>query len=102
MSFIRTVLGDIAPGDLGVTYAHDHLFCVPPLWQEKGDFDLLIDDVESTIRDVELFKAAGGQAVYEATAIDYGRDPLALREIAERTGIRIIATAGFNKAIMWP
>ena len=25
MTFVRTVLGDIAPGDLGVTYAHEHL-----------------------------------------------------------------------------
>lgn len=102
MSFIRTITGDIAPADLGVTYAHDHLYCAPPLWKEKGDVDLLIDDVEATIKDVELFKAAGGQAIYEATAIDYGRDPKALRTIAERTGIRIIATAGFNKAILWP
>ncbi len=102
MSFIRTVTGDIAPADLGVTYSHDHLYCVPPLWKQKGETDLLIDDVEATIKDVELFKAAGGQAVYDATAFDYGRDPAALRTIAERTGIRIIATAGFNKAILWP
>jgi 5-phospho-D-xylono-1,4-lactonase len=27
---------------------------------------------------------------------------VALRTISERTGIKIIATAGFNKAIMWP
>ena len=26
MSFIRTLNGDIAPSELGVTYAHDHLF----------------------------------------------------------------------------
>ena len=78
MSFIRTVTGDIAPADLGVTYAHDHLYCVPPLWKQKGETDLLIDDVEATIKDVELFKAAGGQAVYDATAFDYGRDPVAL------------------------
>jgi 5-phospho-D-xylono-1,4-lactonase len=60
MSFIRTLTGDIAPTDLGVTYAHDHLYCVPPLW---NDTDLLLDDVEATIKDVELFKATSGQAV---------------------------------------
>ena len=102
MAFIRTLTGDIAPEDLGVTYAHDHLFCIPPLWKEKKIDDFMIDDIESSIKDVELFTAAGGQAVYDATAIDYGRDPVALRTISERTGIRIIATAGFNKAIMWP
>jgi predicted metal-dependent phosphotriesterase family hydrolase len=102
MSFIRTLTGDIDPGTLGVTYAHDHLFCIPPLWREKGQEDFLIDDVESSIKDVELFVKAGGQAIYDATAIDYGRNPQALLTISQRTGIRIIATAGFNKAVMWP
>jgi predicted metal-dependent phosphotriesterase family hydrolase len=102
MAFIRTLTGDIAPEDLGITYSHDHLFCVPPLWKEKKIDDFMIDDLESSIKDVQLFTAAGGQAVYDATAIDYGRDPVALKAISERTGIRIIATAGFNKAIMWP
>ena len=102
MSFIRTLTGDIDPEALGVTYAHDHLFCIPPLWKEKQFDDFLIDDVEASIKDVELFVRAGGQAVYDATAIDYGRDPVALKTISERTGIKIIATAGFNKAVMWP
>ncbi|PDQ23035.1 phosphotriesterase-related protein [Mesorhizobium sanjuanii] len=102
MSFIRTLTGDIDPDQLGVTYAHDHLFCIPPLWKEKKIDDFMIDDVEASIKDVELFVKAGGQAVYDATAIDYGRDPVALKTISERTGIKIIATAGFNKAVMWP
>lgn len=102
MSFIRTLTGDIDPDQLGVTYAHDHLFCIPPLWKEKKIDDFMIDDVEASIKDVELFVRAGGQAVYDATAIDYGRDPVALKTISERTGIKIIATAGFNKAVMWP
>ncbi|RYG95327.1 MAG: phosphotriesterase, partial [Alphaproteobacteria bacterium] len=102
MSFIRTLTGDIDPSELGLTYAHDHLFCIPPLWKEKKIDDFMIDDVEASIKDVELFTAQGGQAVYDATAIDYGRDPTALKTISERTGIKIIATAGFNKAVMWP
>lgn len=102
MSFIRTIGGDIAPDALGRTYAHDHLYCVPPLWKEHGLADFMIDDVEASIEDVRLFTAAGGEAIYDATAIDYGRDVAALKRIADRTGIRIIATAGFNKKIMWP
>jgi predicted metal-dependent phosphotriesterase family hydrolase len=31
MSFIRTLTGDIARADLGLTYAHDP-YCVPSLW----------------------------------------------------------------------
>src|SRR4051794_36513677 len=102
MSFIRTVTGDIAPADLGVTYAHDHLYWDPPLGKEKGETDLLSDEVEAKIKDVEQFKAAGGKGIYDAKTFDYGPAPVALRTIAERTGIRTIATAGFNKAILWP
>jgi phosphotriesterase-related protein len=102
MPFIRTLGGDIPPAALGRTYAHDHLFCVPPLWKQQGHADLLLDDVEATLADVALFTAAGGEAVYEATAIDYGRDVARLKEIADRGGIRIIATAGFNKGVMFP
>jgi phosphotriesterase-related protein len=102
MNFIRTLTGDIDPEELGVTYAHDHLYCDPPFWREQGQSDLLIDDVEGSIKDVELFVKAGGHAIYDATAIDYGRDPGALMTISMRTGIKIIATAGFNKGILWP
>ncbi len=102
MPFVRTVTGDIDPSELGRTYSHDHLYCVPPLWKERGDTDLLIDDIEASLADIRLFTEAGGEAVYDATAIDYGRDVASLRELSERGGIRIIATAGFNKGIMWP
>jgi predicted metal-dependent phosphotriesterase family hydrolase len=100
--FIRTLLGDIAPEEMGVTYCHDHIFCTPPLWHEKGQDDLLLDDFDASLAEVESFRAAGGKTIYDATAIDYGRDLKAVRRISERTGVQIIGTAGLNKDIMWP
>jgi len=102
MPFVRTLGGDIAPADLGVTYCHDHIFCSPPMWREKGEEDLLLDDFDASLAEVATFKAAGGQAIYDATAIDYGRDAAAVKRISDATGVHIIATAGFNKSIMWP
>ncbi len=102
MPFVRTLLGDIAPEELGVTYCHDHIFCTPPLWKEKKDDDLLLDDFDASLAEVKSFRAAGGQAIYDATAIDYGRDLAAVRRISEATGVHIIGTAGLNKEIMWP
>lgn len=101
MTFIRTVSGDISPEDLGVMYAHDHIYSDPPYWKEVGDEDLLINDLEASAREVEEFRAEGGGAIYEATAIDGGRDPEGLRMIANRTGVNIIATAGFIKEMLW-
>lgn len=102
MAFVRTVSGDIDPSEMGVTYAHDHIYCIPQLWKEKGDTDLLLDSPEASQAELELFAKAGGRTIYDATAIDYGRDVGTVKRIAEAAGVQVIATAGFNKAVMWP
>jgi predicted metal-dependent phosphotriesterase family hydrolase len=102
MAFVRTVSGDIDPSEMGVTYAHDHIYCIPQLWKEKGDTDLLLDSPEASQAELELFAKAGGRTIYDATAIDYGRDVGTVKRIADAAGVQVIATAGFNKAIMWP
>lgn len=101
MSFIRTFHGDIEPTKLGVTYSHEHIVCRPQYWVEREADDLLLDDKEKSKLDVLDFKNLGGQAIVDATAIDYGRDVLAVKEISEETGITIIGTAGFNKSFLW-
>ncbi|MEG2288202.1 MAG: phosphotriesterase, partial [Ruthenibacterium sp.] len=42
-----------------------------------------------------------GQSIVDATAVDYGRDPVAVREISRKTGVHIVGTAGFNKGFLW-
>lgn len=101
MAFIRTMLGDIAPEKLGFTYSHEHLVCRPRYWIEHGVDDLLLDDPVKSQNEVELFKQAGGRSIVDATAVDYGRDPAAVRDISRATGVQIIGTAGFNKAFLW-
>lgn len=101
MAFIRTMLGDIAPEQLGFTYSHEHIVCRPAHWIEHNQPDLLLDDPEKSCREVELFKAAGGKSIVDATAIDYGRDPAAVCEISKKTGVQIVGTAGFNKSFLW-
>lgn len=101
MSFIRTFDGDIDPLTLGTTYSHEHIVCRPPYWVGKGADDLLLDDKEKSKLDVLDFKSLGGQSIVDATAVDYGRDVLAVKEISEETGIKIVGTAGFNKSFLW-
>ncbi|GAA3411166.1 phosphotriesterase [Paenibacillus hodogayensis] len=101
MSFIRTLEGDISPQSLGFTYSHEHIVCRPAFWAERGESDLLLDDPEKSQRDVEDFKACGGSAIVDATAVDYGRDVEAVRRIGQETGIHIVGTAGFNKSFLW-
>lgn len=101
MAFIRTMLGDIAPEELGFTYSHEHIVCRPAHWIEQKQDDLLLDDPEKSCQEVLLFKQAGGKSIVDATAIDYGRDPAAVCEISKKTGVQIVGTAGFNKGFLW-
>lgn len=101
MGFIRTFHGDMPKEELGFTYSHEHIVCRPSFWQVRGEDDLLLDDKDKSMKDVLDFKHHGGQAIVDATAVDYGRDVHAVEEISRETGIRIVGTAGFNKSFLW-
>ena len=101
MGIIRTLNGDISAHQLGVTYSHDHIYCIPPYWAERQDDDLLLDDPQASERELSDFREAGGRAIYDATAPDYGRQAAAVAAMAQRQQLHIIATAGFNKGFLW-
>jgi len=101
MTFIRTLLGDIHPKNLGIVNGHEHIICSPPYWVEKGEDDLILDNTEKSLADVLDFKMYGGNAIVDATAIDYGRNVEEVANISRLSGIHIIGTAGFNKSFLW-
>ena len=71
--FVRTVLGDIDPGELGVTYAHEHLVIDGgrPVLMEP-DFDLA--DVDAMVTEVGAAVELGLGAVVDAMPCDCGRN----------------------------
>ena len=95
-STIQTVTGPVAAGELGATLVHEHVFCasagVATAWPGLyGGREALIE------RSVEILRrtvAAGIEAMVDATPFDLGRDVTLLRECAERSGMRIIASSG--------
>lgn len=101
MSFIRTLTGDISPEQLGFTYSHEHIVCSPAYWKQRNQDDLLLDDPEKSKLDVLDFKNLGGQAIIDATAVDYGRHVQDVVNISKETGVTIVGTAGFNKSFLW-
>ncbi|WP_019240371.1 MULTISPECIES: phosphotriesterase family protein [Bacillus] len=101
MSFIRTLTGDIKPDQLGFTYSHEHIVCTPAYWKQRQQNDLLLDDPEKSKLDVLDFKRLGGQAIIDATAVDYGRHVQDVVDISKDTGVTIVGTAGFNKSFLW-
>lgn len=101
MSFVRTLFEDIAPEQMGFTYSHEHIVCIPAHWQERSAYDLLLDCPEKSCEDVQDFVNLGGKTIVDATAIDYGRCIEDVAEISRKTGVQIIGTGGFNKGFLW-
>lgn len=117
---IETVCGKMKIDDIGVTSAHEHIFidmrrCVsingdePPAFYEKIDMknrglvfadpyaildNALLEGLEDAIFEVECFKQAGGNTIIDCTLDEIGRNPLALKEISEKTGVNIILGCG--------
>lgn len=99
MKRIRTVLGDITPDTLGVTAAHEHLWCDQRLCRAP-DFPgqaekMVLQDIDLVVAEAGHFRSAGGQAIIEVTVHGWGRDVSVLAEISHRTGLHVVATAGF-------
>lgn len=95
MAIVRTVTGDIAPEQLGVTYSHEHLITLPPPHISDPDFKMP-DEAAATV-ELLHFKQAGGQSLVEMTTRAYGRSPESLQRLSRATGINIIATTGWIK-----
>jgi phosphotriesterase-related protein len=93
--FVRTVLGDIDPATLGITYAHEHVVIDGgrPV-QLEPDFDL--SDVDAMATEVGAAMDLGLGAVIDAMPCDCGRSPGKLAELSRRTGLHIVAPTGLH------
>ncbi|MEY9891262.1 putative metal-dependent phosphotriesterase family hydrolase [Catenulispora sp. MAP5-51] len=90
---IRTVLGDIAPGELGVTDSHDHLFFASAKLPGQE-----LDDAAAAGAELRAFAAAGGQALAQWTPMGLGRHAEELPALSEAAGVHIIAATGLHQA----
>ena len=101
MKRITTVLGDIAPHELGFCQSHEHVSIAEscPL---TGGPELGIDDPEKSAAELELYYSAGGRAVVDAQPPGCGRQADVLERISKKSGTHIIASTGFHKLSMYP
>lgn len=88
-AIVRTVLGDIAPADLGSFNYHEHLFQRSRLL--PGDE---LDDAVKSGREAQLLVDAGTEAMIEATPTGLGRKPHAVARISQATGLTVVHTTG--------
>ncbi|HEY4227410.1 MAG TPA: hypothetical protein VGM49_03660 [Candidatus Limnocylindrales bacterium] len=126
---IVTVLGPIAPGELGTTLSHEHLlFDLRALWEQpppdRADIadveptienraeiardlyysrpTLFLDDPAIAIEEASRFKDAGGRSIVDLTTIGLAPNPEALQTISIATGLHVIAGAGYYRAKTLP
>jgi predicted metal-dependent phosphotriesterase family hydrolase len=95
MTFVRTVLGDIKPTEMGVTYAHEHLIIDGGRPVEMSP-DFLLADVDRLSDELRDAASAGLQTAIDAMPADCGRNPAKLAELSRRTGVNIVAATGLH------
>lgn len=95
--FVRTLTGDVAPGELGNTLIHEHLAVD---WGEMlgrpkildFEFDAMRDKMVNALNDTH---ALGIGAMVECTPIGCGRYVDLFKAVAERSPVKIICSTGF-------
>ena len=125
MNMIQTVTGPVSPDELGIVSLHEHIYSGggPALYADREDhsdfpywdlpitIDILgalrrgapnrenmsLNDEGIAAEELGHFAAHGGRTVVDNTGVGLSRDPVALRRIAEATGLNIITTTGFYK-----
>jgi len=98
--FIRTVCGDVRPEDLGFTHCHEHAFILPGRGVQRNP-ELLLDDLDKTTAELSEFRAAGGRTIVDAQPIGPERAPRWQRQASQRSGVKIVATSGFHRAVYY-
>ena len=100
--FVRTVLEDIDPKEMGIVDSHEHLIKNGgPEMHEHIDF-LMINE-EAAIEEVQAFIDAGGKTLVIMDPPNVGRDVPRMSRIAEhfRGKAHIIMSTGFQKALFY-
>ena len=95
MTFVRTVLGDIDPAVLGVTYAHEHIVIDGgrPV-AISADFEL--NDPDRLTAELRAAATGGLDAAVDMMPADCGRNPVLLAELSRRSGVHLIAATGLH------
>lgn len=101
MSFVRTVLGDIAPAQLGCCYAHEHVI-IDASFTTHVTPDFLISDVARAITELRQFHTDGGRAMIDSMPCDSGRNVLKLAEVSRCSGVHLVCPTGLHLAKYYP
>ena len=95
---IKTVLGDIADCELGVTLPHEHICCFSEYFYKMGGNSYLDKELLActSVNYLKELKAKFGLSSFvDCTPVNIGRDIELLKRISYESGVNIIASTGF-------
>lgn len=95
MSFVRTILGDIAPDEMGLTYSHEHII-IEESYPTISNPLFVLNDVGKVSRELTAFYIAGGKTVVDTMPANCGRNVEKLAEVSRRSKVNIIAPTGIH------
>ena len=101
MTFVRTVLGDIKPTEMGITYSHEHII-IEHSYPTVANSDFLLNDVDKIAEELSSVYAAGGRTMVDTMPVNCGRNVTKLAEVSRRSGIHIIAPTGLHLELYYP
>ena len=101
MSPVRTVLGDISPDALGVTYVHEHLIIDSPLVADRMPH-IHLPSVEEAAAEVDTCREADVATMVDAMPAASGRDLVRLAAVSRRTGLNVVAVTGLHTGKYYP
>ena len=101
MAFVRTVLGDITPAEMGLTFSHEHII-IEESFVTQGNKDFILNDVDKVSNELKNFYAAGGRTVVDTMPANCGRNILKLADVSKRTNVNIIAPTGIHLEKYYP
>jgi phosphotriesterase-related protein len=99
---IQTVLGPIAPEQLGVCMSHEHLIVDSWAMWQVPNYSLIVDDVDLVAEEVQMYRNAGGNSIIDVTNIGLGRNPVALQQISRATGVQVVMGTGWYRERSYP
>ena len=93
MKNVETVTGPVPANELGVILPHEHL--IVDSYDVRRNSEGVLLERAMMVDEVALYKQAGGNTIVEQTVYGLHPDPQGLRDISEKTGVKIIAGTGF-------
>jgi len=99
--FARTVLGDISPEEMGLTYSHEHIV-IEESFPTLANPEFILNDTVRISAEMKELYLLGGRTMVDTMPAACGRNILKLAEVSRNSGVNIIVPTGLHQEMYYP